>query len=204
MGFYQRELLPRIVDKTCGIGDITPLRARVCAGLSGAILELGSGSGHNLAHLPAEVEQVLAVEPSPRARALAAPRLRATATSVTYLELDGQNLPLDDESVDGALSTFCLCTIADIHRALSELRRVLRPGGGFHFLEHGLSPEPGVARWQHRLTPWQRRLFGGCHLDRPIADLLQAGGFQVDRLSHQYLPGLKATGYLYEGSATPA
>ena len=115
--------------------------------------------------------------------------------------LDGQELALADGSMDAALSTFTLCTIPQVEVALAEVARVLRPGGAFHFLEHGLAPDPGVARWQHRLTPVQRRLAAGCHLDRPIAEVVEGSGLLVEDLDTFYLPGPKVFGRIYLGRA---
>jgi ubiquinone/menaquinone biosynthesis C-methylase UbiE len=206
MGLYRQHVLPRIVDKACATKEITPLRARATEGLAGRVVEIGFGSGLNLPHLPAAVDELLAVEPSTTARRLAAGRIGDSPVPVEVIGLDGEHLPLDDDSVDAALSTFTLCTIPDAVGALRELRRVLRPGGNLHFLEHGLSPDPIVARWQHRLTPIQRRLFGGCHFDRPIDQLLTTAGFEISSLRNYHLRGPKTPGYMYEGTAhnTPA
>ncbi len=122
-----------------------------------------------------------------------------------FVGLDGAHLPLDDASVDAALSTFTLCTIPDVTSALSEVRRVLRPGGTFHFLEHGLCPDPAVAHKQHRFNGLQQRLCGGCHLDRPIDALVSEAGFEITELEHDQMPGptfMLPWGYLYEGVAT--
>ncbi|MGI9121020.1 MAG: class I SAM-dependent methyltransferase [Acidimicrobiales bacterium] len=199
--FYQRQLLPRIIDKACATKEIRQLRPQVMRGLAGDVIEVGFGSGLSLLHYPASVRKVLAVEPSLVARKLATDRLAASPIPVEWAGLDGQRLTLDDGSVDRALSTFTLCTIPDVSRALAELHRVMRSGGRIHFLEHGLAPDPRVATWQHRLTPLQRRCFGGCHLDRPIDRLLADNGFEVGELRNCYLKGPKASGYIYAGTA---
>ena len=171
--------------------------------MQGDVVEVGFGSGHNVAYYPPEVDRVLAVEPSIVARRLAGQRVAASTLAVEFVELDGHDLALPDNCADAAVSTFTLCTIPDVARALAELARVLRPGGRLHFLEHGLSPDPKVVTWQHRLTPLQKRVFGGCHFDRPIAELLTAAGFRVVALENSYLSGPKTPGYLYEGIAEP-
>lgn len=204
VGFYERSVLPRVVNVVCGTGEIARLRARVAAGLAGEVVEVGFGSGLNVPHYPPEVERVYAVDPSVTGRRLAAKRVAASPVPVEYVGFDGQDLPLKARSVDGALSTFTLCTIPDIDRALGEIHRVLRPGGTFHFLEHGLSPDARVATWQHRLTPVQRRVAGGCHLDRPIDRLLADAGFEVDEVRNYHLKGPKTFGYMYEGVAHKA
>ncbi len=183
---YERRVLPRLTNAACGVRALQPLRRRVCAGLAGDVLELGFGSGLNLPWYPAGVTSVAAVEPSDLSWRLAADRLAATAFPVTRSGLDGQSLPLRDDSFDAALSTWTLCTIPDAAAALAEVRRVLRPGGRLHFLEHGLAPDEKVRRWQHRLDPVQVRMAGGCHFTRPIADLLTGAGFEITALDAFY------------------
>ena len=153
MGWWSERVLPRAVNRVLDTPEVNQRRARVCRGLAGTVLEVGFGSGLNVAFYPAEVRQVLAVEPSEVAWRLADARRAASAASFTRAGLDGQRLELPDASVDAALSTYTLCTIPDLPAALNEIRRVLRPGGALHFLEHGRSPDPSVASWQRRLTP---------------------------------------------------
>jgi SAM-dependent methyltransferase len=203
MGFYRDQVLPRLVDMTCSSRDLDPLRARNAVGLEGAVLEIGFGSGRNLPFYPPEVRRVLAVDPATTGRKLAAARVAASPADVEFVGLDGEDLPLDSASVDHALSTWTLCTIPDVDRALAEVRRVLRPGGTFHFLEHGLAPAAGVARWQRRLAPLNSLVFGGCQLDRPIDRLVADAGFAVSGLRRYYARGPKTTSYMYEGVATP-
>jgi ubiquinone/menaquinone biosynthesis C-methylase UbiE len=135
-------------------------------------------------------------------RRLAAKRIAATSVPVEYVGLDGQSLPVEDGTVDHVLTTWTLCTIPDVDAAVVEIGRVLRPGGAFHFLEHGRSPQPRVARWQDRLTPLQRRIGGGCHLNRPIDQLVAASGLLVSQMDTFYMKGPKAFGYMFEGVAT--
>ena len=187
-----------------GTRECTRLRERVTVGLQGEMLEVGFGSGLNVPHYPPAVRHVRAVDPATVGRVLAAERVAASPIPVEYVGLDGAQLPLDDESVDCVLSTWTMCTIPDIHRALAEFRRVLRPGGTVHFLEHGRSPDAGVATWQDRLDPIQQRLFGGCHLNRPIAELVRDADLRIDTLENYYLRGPKPLGYMFEGRATKA
>jgi ubiquinone/menaquinone biosynthesis C-methylase UbiE len=189
MGLYTEHVVPRIVNVACGMKTVQPLRRRVCAGLAGDVLEIGFGSGHNVPFYPAAVTQVDAVEPSDVGWKLAGKRLEATRVPVQRSGLDGQSLPFADASHDAALSTWTLCTIPDVAAALREVRRVLKPGGTLHFVEHGLAPDEPVRRWQRRLEPVQKRLFGGCHLTRPVVDLLTSAGFTITELDVFYEDG---------------
>jgi len=153
------------------------------------MVEIGFGSGLNIPFYPAAVTSVAAVEPCDVSWRLAGERLRASNVPVLRSGLDGQSLPFDDNSFDAALSTWTLCSIPDVAAALSELRRVLKSGGTLQFLEHGLAPDEGVRRWQRRLDPVQQRIAGGCHLTRPIVDLLEAAGFTVKDVDVFYEAG---------------
>lgn len=205
MGWYTEQVLPRLQNRLLDLGETRRLRARICENLSGDVVEIGFGSGLNLPHLPTPVTGVWAIEPSAVGRSLAAERVARAAAPVTFAGLDGQQLPFPDDRFDAGLSTWSLCTIPDPVLALREVRRVLRPGGRFHFLEHGLSADAGVARWQHRFTPVQRRLAGGCHLDRNMSALLTEAGFQVTELATYYeKTGPRILGHMYEGRAVAA
>ena len=189
MSFYERQVLPRMLNRVCGSQAVEPLRRRVCAGLAGKVLEIGFGSGLNVPFYPAAVTEVSAVEPTDLSWWLARSRLAAARVPVRRSGLDGQSLPLADDSHDTALSTWTLCTIPDVAAALREVRRVLRPGGALHFLEHGLAPDEAVRRWQRRLDPLEKRLVGGCSFTRPIVDLLTAAGFTIRQLDVFYQEG---------------
>ncbi len=202
MGIYQDQILPRVTDAVMNRRELTPIRARVSAGLQGEVLEIGFGSGLNVPHYPSAVIRVRAVDPATAGRKLAAKRVAASRVPVEYIGLDGQALALDAASVDHVLTTWTLCTIPDVQRALREVCRVLRPGGALHFVEHGRSPDPGVAHWQDRLTPLQRRLAGGCHLNRPIDRLVAGCGLELTRIENYYANGPKTFGYMFEGTAT--
>jgi SAM-dependent methyltransferase len=189
VGLYREHVLPRLVDRACRTPAMATWRVAVTEGLEGRVVEIGFGSGLNLEHYPAAVDVVLAVEPAAVARRLAGRRIASSRVPVEHVGLDGQSIPLADASVDAALSTFTLCTIPDVHQALAELRRVLRPGGRLHFLEHGLAPEATVAAWQRRLEPLQRQLAGGCHLTRDIPALITDAGYVIERVEQRYAKG---------------
>ena len=203
MGVYSERVLPHLINVTMNNKETRKTRARVCDGLEGDVVEIGFGTGHNLPFLPATVTRLLAVEPSRRSVDLARDRIAAAGVPVEVVGLDGQRLPLPDDSADAVLCTWSLCTIPDAVAAVREMRRVLRPGGALHFVEHGRSPHDKVRRWQDRLNGMQQRLAGGCNLNRDIPALIEAGGFSVERLDTYYAKGEpKPVGYLYEGVAT--
>ena len=189
MGLYGDHLLPRIVNVACGMKSSDPHRERVCEGLEGDVVEIGFGSGLNVPFYPDSVNRVAAVEPADVGWKLAAKRVAASPVPIERAGLDGQRLPFADDRFDAALSTWTMCTIPDVAAALAELRRVLRPGGTFHFLEHGLAPDADVARWQHRLQPVQTRVFGGCQLTREISKLVTDAGFTITEADVFYEEG---------------
>jgi ubiquinone/menaquinone biosynthesis C-methylase UbiE len=186
MGVYGEQILPRMINGACGLERVARLRQRVCEGLAGEVVEIGFGSGLNVPFYLAAVTRVAAVEPSDTAWGLARARVAASPVTVERSGLDGESLPFLDASFDAALSTWTMCTIPNVDAALAELRRVLKPGGTLHFLEHGLAPDERVRTWQHRLEPVQKRLFGGCHLTRSAPELLRAAGFEVAALDAFY------------------
>lgn len=202
MGVWTERVLPHVVERALGGRDHERRRAAACARLTGAVVEIGFGSGRCVPHYPASVTSVRAVEPSDVAWRMSAARREASPVPVERAGLDGQALPFADDSFDSALSTWTLCTVPDPVRALRELRRVLRPGGVLSFVEHGAAPDPGVLRWQRRLDPLQRRVGGGCHLSRPHDALLAEAGFTAVEVGRSYAPGEpKVFGSLYEGAA---
>jgi len=190
VGFYERRVLPRLIDFGMRSKRLAALREGVVGEAQGRVLEIGIGSGLNLPFYHREVEAVLGVDPSPELLALARRQAAWVHFPVELHRGSAEELPLDDAAVDSVVMTWTLCSVAEPARALGEIRRVLRPGGALLFLEHGRAPEPGVARWQDRLTPMWRRIAGGCHLDRPVGRLIPAAGLR--------LAGLE-TGYLVDG-----
>lgn len=201
MGLYREQVLPRLIDWACAMPGMDEWRAKVVDGLHGRVVEIGFGSGLNVKHYPPEIDVVLAVEPAVVARRLSKRRVAAGSVAVEHVGIDGQSLPLENATCDAALSTFTLCTVPDPDVALAEIFRVLRPGGRFHFLEHGLSPDPGVATWQRRLDPLQRRLADGCHLTRDAAALVARAGFQLESCDQAYARGPKPWSYFTLGLA---
>ncbi|SNQ51773.1 Methylase involved in ubiquinone/menaquinone biosynthesis [Frankia canadensis] len=201
MGLWDDQVLPRVIDLALG-RPVREARARVAAGLSGEVLEIGFGSGRSLAYLPADVTRLLAVEPAAVGRRLAAGRVAAAPCPVEFIGDDGQALPLPDASVDHVLTAWTLCTIPDVDQALREIHRVLRPGGSLHFTEHGRSSRPAVARWQDRLTPAWGRIAGGCHLDRRIDELVAASGLTLESATTHPMRGTARLGFAYEGVAS--
>jgi ubiquinone/menaquinone biosynthesis C-methylase UbiE len=204
LSIYRHHIFPRLCQLVLGDEETARRRRQTLAGLAGEVLEIGFGTGHNLPFYPDAVTRIVGVEPNPGMHRLAARQVAAASQVVELVEDRAEALPFADASFDAVVSTFSLCSLADPALALAELRRVLRPGGAFAFLEHGLAPEPKVARWQLRLTPLQRVVGDGCHLDRKIDDLVAAGGFTVEHLETGYQPGPRVASYLYKGLARVA
>ncbi|GIX48949.1 MAG: methyltransferase [Candidatus Tectimicrobiota bacterium] len=203
MGLYRRLILPRLLHLVMRSRELTPYRVQLIPQAGGQVLELGIGSGLNLPFYTAQVTRLYGLDPSLALLRLA--RRQAARASVPVLLLHGlaEALPLADASLDTVVSTWTLCTITGIEAALAEARRVLRPQGQLLFVEHGLAPQPRVAAWQRRLTPWWQPLAGGCHLDRPIAALLEAAGWRLAELHTTYLRGPRPWTYTYWGRAVP-
>ncbi len=203
MGFYSTRILPRLLDLSMSSSGLQLYRARVLAQAYGEVLEIGFGSGLNLPYYPAHVRKITTVDANPGMNKLALKRIEASPIAVENHVLNGERLPFENEAFDTIVSTWTLCSIAKVEQALSELRRVLKPSGRFLFIEHGLSPDPKVQVWQQRLTPFQRKLADGCHLNRNIKQLILDQQFQLQELKEFYIDQTpKFEGYMYQGIAT--
>ncbi|HQR04966.1 MAG: class I SAM-dependent methyltransferase [Proteobacteria bacterium] len=203
MGFYDRHILPRLIDWACGMEVMQAQRQRAVPLARGTVLEVGIGSGHNLPFYDASrVQRVIGVDPGETLLAMARERSAAMPFTVDLHARGCESLPLENASVDTVLVTFALCTIPGVETALGEMRRVLRPGGQFIFCEHGRAPEPGLQRWQDRLDPLWKRCFGGCHLNRDMGALVRGAGFTLERMEAGYLPDTpRIAGYVSLGIA---
>ena len=203
MGFYNEHIEPRFVSAICGMKAISNERARMAPEAEGRVLEIGFGSGHNVPHYDlSKITHLFALEPSAAWRRLGEKRIVGLPFPVEWLDLPGEEIPLEDQSVDTVLVTFSLCTIPDVETALAGMRRVLKPGGKLVFLEHGAAPDAGVARWQDRLDGVWGKLAGGCHLNRDPVSLIRKNGYRLDTVTAQYLPRtLKLAGFVSSGVA---
>ena len=206
MGFYDRHILPRLLNAAMSTKPITYQRRKVVPGAEGRVLEIGFGAGHNLPFYDAnKVSHIWALEPAQEMRVRAAERVAASPIPLEFLDLPGEQIPLSDSEADTVLITYTLCTIPDVHRALGEMRRVLKPNGRMIFCEHGEAPDANVKRWQERLTPVWKAIGGGCHPGRAIPSLITDGGFRVEKMETMYLPGTpRFAGFNYWGDAVKA
>lgn len=202
MGFYNEIILPRLCDLAMRNKDLLPYRARAIRAAQGRVLEIGIGSGRNLPFYGPAVKQVVGLEPGPKLLDMAR-HARQPDVPIEFVEASAEAIPIEDRSMDTVVTTWTMCSIPDIDRALAEDRRVLKPGGKLVFVEHGRAPEPRVRWWQDRLTPAWRRISGGCHLNRDIADVLRRNGFDIEVMHTGYMNGLKPMTFMYEGQASP-
>ena len=204
MSFYEERILPHVIKLACGNKTIRARRRLVVPEARGRVLEIGMGPALNLPFYdPAKVEMVWGLEPSHGMRRIARKQLATAPFEVRWLDLPGEEIPLEDASVDTVLLTFTLCTIPDWRRALEQMRRVLKPGGTLLFCEHGASPDPSVRRCQDRVNPLWRKVAGGCNLNREIPGLIEQAGFRIRTLQAEYMPHTpRIAGYNYWGSAT--
>jgi ubiquinone/menaquinone biosynthesis C-methylase UbiE len=201
MGFYQRLILPRLIDVAMRDKALAARRAELISKAAGAVLEVGIGSGLNLPVYPSAITHLTGVDPSSELLSIARRKLTVLPFPVDLICQSAEELPFDDRSFDTAVVTWTLCSITNPMLALAEVKRVLRSDGRLLFVEHGLSSDPKVQVWQHRLTPLWKRIGGGCHLNRKIDDLISNAGFRVAELKTDYLPGPRPMTYTYQGIA---
>jgi ubiquinone/menaquinone biosynthesis C-methylase UbiE len=201
MGPYRRFILPFLLDRSMRDRRLAPYRRRALAAAEGLVLEIGAGSGLNLPRYAEGLDRVVALDPSPPLLLLAAKRSGEARVPVSLLCAPGERLPFADAVFDTTVTTWTLCSVADPLAMLREARRVLKPDGKLLFVEHGLSPAPLVASWQHLLTPCWKAIAGGCHLDREIDALIRAAGFRIAALDTGHMPGPKPWTFMYQGSA---
>jgi ubiquinone/menaquinone biosynthesis C-methylase UbiE len=201
MGFYSEVLLPRLLDWSMSNPQFSDYRQQVLSQVSGDVLEIGFGTGLNLPHYPNQIEKVTTIDANPGMNSLAEKRIQASSLQVDNKVLNGENLPMPDNSFDSVVSTWTLCSIANVDQALQEIHRVLKPGGKFFFIEHGLSEEENIQVWQNRLTPLQKVIGDGCHFNRNIEQLVK-NHFHTVTLEKFYAPKIpKVGGYMYKGVA---
>ena len=205
MNPYQRYVLPKMINIACSTSAVMKERSRVVPQATGEVLEIGIGSGLNLQFYDSQkVSAIVGVDPAAHMQTLARQRANNISIPVEIVAVDVQGIHAQTDRFDTIVMTFTLCSIKDAIPALQEMARVLKPGGRLLFCEHGLAPEPSVAQWQHRLTPFWKSIAGGCHLDRDIPALIRAGGFVIEELSAEYLSGPRLMTYIYSGSARPS
>jgi ubiquinone/menaquinone biosynthesis C-methylase UbiE len=203
LSFYHHHIFPRVLDLAMSSRLLRKPRDRTLAPARGRILEIGFGTGRNLRHYPPTVKRIEAIDPDLDLDRLSMPRIARAAIEVDFHHLDASHLPFEAARFDTVVSTFTLCSIPDVVHALAEVRRVLKPGGQFLFLEHGRAPDPAVARWQDRLNPAWMPLAGGCHLNRPMRALVQDAGLALGPVQDYYLKRApRFVGYMTEGVAT--
>jgi ubiquinone/menaquinone biosynthesis C-methylase UbiE len=203
MSYYDEHILPYLLNLAMQNRDLASYRRRVVPRARGRVLEVGIGSGLNLPFYGADVAEVIGLDPSPSLLAMAEKQAAAGRIPMKPLPGSAEAIPLDDRSVDSVLVTWSLCSIPDASAALSEMRRVLKPGGDLIFVEHGKAPDRSVSRWQDRLTPLWKKVSGGCHLNRPMDALIEGAGFAIKDLERGYMRGPRPFTYMYEGRARP-
>ncbi|MEO8096797.1 MAG: class I SAM-dependent methyltransferase [Acidobacteriota bacterium] len=205
MGLYDHYVLPRILNFAMRQQQLAPYRQRALGAARGRVLEIGMGSGLNFPYYPALTTLVVGLEPHAELRRLAARNASGILAPIAVAILAGsaEAIPLAQASVDTVVSTWTMCSIPNISAALREMHRVLRPDGQLLFAEHGLAPDAHVRRWQRRLSPVWSRIAGGCHLERPMREIIEEAGFEISKLETGYMPGPKLMTFMYEGRARP-
>ena len=202
MGFYAKHILPHLIDLAMRNKETARLRADWIPQARGVVLEIGIGSGLNLPFYSSEVQRIYGVDPSVELQRMARKRAAAATTKLESLVQTADSpLPIATASIDTAIVTWTVCSIPNAAKALQEMKRVLKPGGRWIFIEHGRAPDPRVAAWQDRMTPLWKRMTGGCHLNRRIDELIMEAGFQISDLKTGYEPGPRPLTYTYQGLA---
>ena len=204
MALYDDYVLPHLIDLACSTKPTRKQREKIVHLAEGDVLEIGFGSGLNLPYYDAgKVRRIFGLEPSAGMRRKAQPNVDASGLDVEFIDLPGEEIPLESQSVDTVLVTFTLCSIDDAVTALEGMRRVLKPGGKLLYCEHGAAPDASVRRWQHRLNPTWKRLSGGCNMNRDIPALIEGSGFRITTDERMYIPGPRILSYNYWGIAKP-
>ena len=204
MSFYDNHCLPHILNFVCGLKVIQKQREKVIPNAHGKVLEIGMGSGLNIPYYNADkVDMVWGLEPSKGMRKKAQSNLMQASFEIHWLDFPSEEISLDDNSVDTVVLTYTLCTIADWHKALQQMRRVLKPEGKLIFCEHGEAPDENIRKWEERINPVWKKVAGGCNLGRPIPRFIEDGGFEIENIESEYLPGPKFAAYNYLGTANP-
>ncbi len=201
MGIYSKYVLPKLIDKACSQPPMQALRGRYVSRAAGDVLEIGIGSGLNLEHYSEGVTSITGLDPAAELTVMAERRARKLAAPVDVLQVSGEEIPADDGRYDSLVCTWTLCTIPNVYRAVTEMHRVLKPGGSLYFVEHGKAPDEAVQRWQRRIEPVWKIIGGGCHLTRKADDLLQEAGFTIGELDSGYEPGPRWAAFMTHGVA---
>ena len=203
MGIYQKYVMPKIVHFTCGMKPTRMQREKVVPLAEGRVLEVGIGTGLNIPFYDShKVEHLWGLDPSAEMWSIAQKNALQHHIDVEFVQSGAESIPLDNNCADTVVMTYTMCTISEVHSALDEIRRVLKPGGKLIFCEHGMAPDKSVQRWQNRLNPVWNKLGGGCNLNRPIAQLLEKSGFKSRDMETMYLPGWKPASFNYWGTAS--
>jgi ubiquinone/menaquinone biosynthesis C-methylase UbiE len=205
VGFYDRYILPRLLDFAMRDKPIMRQRSKVVPLAHGRVLEVGIGSGLNLSFYDkSKLDKLWGLDPSPELNVIARKRAQEAGIEVDWLALSSEKIPLPDDSVDSIVITYTMCTIPDAHAALLEMRRVMKPGASMFFSEHGAAPDASVRRWQDRINPLWGKLAGGCNLNRSVPAMLEGAGFEIRDMQTMYLPGPRPLTFNYWGSAAKA
>jgi len=202
MSWYEEKILPHMIDLACSVKPACKQREKLVPRAEGDVLEIGIGSGLNLPYYdPEKVRKIWGLEPSEGMRRLAAKNVESLSLDVEFIDLPGEEIPLEPNSVDTVLVTYTLCTIPDAVTALEGMRRVLKPEGRLLFCEHGVAPDENVQRWQNRLNAGWGKIAGGCNMNRDVPAMINAAGFKIVNDERMYIPGLRILSYNYWGSA---